>query len=681
MDVLLIAVFMQVLAGLGALAWSKSPRLATLVGAGGAIAASLLGLVPTLRVLCGGAVAPWQMGWDASHGAFRVEVDALSAFFLVPVLALSGLAALYGGPYLFAYRHEKSLGGPWFFFNLFVAGMVMVLVARTALLFLMAWEVMSLAAYFLVTLEHEKAEARYAGWVYLIATHLGAACLFLTFLLLANPVANAANASGSSHDAGLQFDAFRGNHLDPMWAGILFVLALVGFGAKAGFVPFHVWLPEAHAAAPSHVSALMSGVMIKMGLYGLLRVLTFLGPPQAWWGPTLAVLGLLTALIGICLALQQRDIKRVLAYSSIENMGLIGLALGVGLTGLARNELGVAVLGITAALLHVWNHALMKGLMFFCAGSVVHAAGTRDMERLGGLLKRMPWTGGVMLLGAVALAALPPLNGFAGKWLMYLSLMRTGVASADVHGLTALLAVGLLALIGGLAALTFLRLIGIVLLGTPRSDAAGQAHEASPGMIGPMLVLAALCVGVAVAPVLIADLFLGVADQIYGWEPGRALRELDDADTPLEIVGNVNGWLLFVLGASALAVMAWLRKSVPATGPTWGCGYARPTARMQYTGRSFAHIIAESLLPRFLRPRTSRQPPQGLFPARSGFAAENPDPASERVYVPLFRRLADSLTRLRVLQQGKVNVYLIYVFLTVVLALAWMTVRRWWAVS
>jgi formate hydrogenlyase subunit 3/multisubunit Na+/H+ antiporter MnhD subunit len=672
MDVLLSAVLILVLAGLGALACAKSPRLATLVGAGGAGLACLLGLVPTLRILCGGAAESLQLGWDASHGAFLVAIDALSAFFLLPVLGLSALAAVYGGPYLFAYRHEKSLGAPWFFFNLFVAGMVMVLVARTALLFLMAWEVMSLAAYFLVTFEHEKAEARYAGWVYMIATHLGGAFLLLTFVLL----------GWHADNASLTFEAFRSMPtLDPAWTGVLFVLALVGFGAKAGFVPFHVWLPEAHAAAPSHVSALMSGVMIKMGLYGLLRVLTFLGPPEPWWGSTLAILGLLTALIGISLALQQRDIKRVLAYSSIENMGLIGLALGIGLIGLARDKPALAVLGITAALLHAWNHSLMKGLMFFGAGSVAHASGTRDMEKLGGLMKRMPWTGAAMLFGAVALAALPPLNGFLGKWLMYLSLMQTGFASADVHGLAAQLAVGVLALIGGMAALTFLRLIGIVLLGAPRSDAAQQAHEAPLGILGPMFVLVTLSVSVAVAPLVAANLFLGVADQVTGWQPGRALRELDAADAPLDTVGNINGWLLLILGAGALMVVAWLRKSVPATGPTWGCGYAAPTVRMQYTGRSFAQMIAEHLLPRFLRPRTSRQPPQGLFPPRSGFAAESPDPVSEGVYVPFFRRWADAFTRLRFLQQGRVNVYLIYVFLTVVLALTWMTVRRWWSVS
>ena len=295
---------------------------------------------PTLRVLLGGDAESIRIAWDQPHGQFHVQLDALSAFFLLPVLGLSALAAIYGSSYLFAYRHEKSLGAPWFFFNLFVAGMVMVLVARTALLFLMAWEVMSLAAYFLVTFEHEKPEVCWAGWVYLIATHLGATFLFLAFLLL-----------GSVQEGpSVGFDRLRELPApSAAWSGLIFVLALIGFGAKAGFVPFHVWLPEAHPAAPSHVSALMSGVMIKMGLYGMLRVLTFLGPPPLWWGMTLAILGLLTALVGIALALQQRDLKRVLAYSSIENMGLIGLACSASdWRGVSLGNPAVAVLGVTA---------------------------------------------------------------------------------------------------------------------------------------------------------------------------------------------------------------------------------------------------------------------------------------------------------------------------------------------
>ena len=247
---------------------------------------------------------------------------------------------------------------------------------------------------------------------------------------------------------------------------------MIGFGAKAGFVPFHVWLPEAHPAAPSHVSALMSGVMIKMGLYGLLRVVSFIGPPAPWWGLSLGALGLLTALVGISLALYQRDMKRVLAYSSIENMGLIGLALGVGLFGSATGQSAVAALGTSAGLLHIWNHALMKCLMFFAAGSVLHGTGTKDLEKLGGVAKRMPWTGVAMIIGAVAISALPPLNGFVSKWLMYLSLMKYGLATSGGRGLTALLAVGVLALVGGLAGIAFVRLTGIALLGSPRSDAA-----------------------------------------------------------------------------------------------------------------------------------------------------------------------------------------------------------------
>jgi formate hydrogenlyase subunit 3/multisubunit Na+/H+ antiporter MnhD subunit len=552
--------------------------------------------------------------------------------------------------------------------------MVLVLIARTVLLFLMAWEVMSLAAYFLVTFEHDKPEARRAGWTYLIAAHLGAAFLILALLIL------------GWHAGRLEFDGIGDTAaLGAGWAGLVFLLAVVGFGTKAGFVPFHVWLPEAHAAAPSHVSALMSGVMIKMGLYGLLRILTLLGPPAAWWGPTLALLGLFTALVAITLALQQRDIKRVLAYSSIENMGLIGLALGIGLTARSQGQPEIAALGMTAALLHTANHTLMKGLMFLAAGSVLHGAGTRDMEQLGGLLRRMPWTGATMVVGAVALAALPPLNGFTSKWLMYLGLIRAGFAQTGGVSLVTLLAIGLLAVIGGLSAVTFLRLIGIVLLGNPRSDNILEAHESSPWLLGPMVVLAILCVGVAIVPYVVIEPLLGVADTVFGWDAGAARRHLDLEQTPLDIIGTVNAWVLALMAAGGILMAVWLRKQSPAEGATWGCGYARPTAKMQYTGRSFAEMMAEHLLPRFLRPRTHRAPPQGVFPGASEFAAETPDPVTEGVYQPFFRRWARRFSALRILQQGRIHIYLIYIFMVVVLALAWLTVRikvrAWWGVS
>lgn len=670
MQAILAALLILVLSGTIALLLSKCPRAATIIGAGGTVLGCLVGLVPTLGILLGASPQSLRVAWDASHGAFWVEADALSSFFLLPVFGLSALAAVYGGNYLLAYRQEKSLGAPWFFFNLFVAGMAMVLLARTALLFLVAWEVMSLAAYCLVTFEHEKAEVRKAGWVYLVATHLGVAFLFLAFVLLGR------------HAGGLEFEAFRTMpQLEAGSAGLIFLLAVIGFGAKAGFVPFHVWLPEAHPAAPSHVSALMSGVMIKMGLYGMLRFLTFLGQPALWWGPMLAGVGLLTGLVGIALALHGRDVKRVLAYSSIENMGLIGLALGVGLWGWASRLPLVAALGFTAGLLHIWNHALMKGLMFFAAGSILHATHSKDMEQLGGLMKRMPWTGGSMLAGAVAIAALPPLNGFVSEWLMYLGLLKCGFATQGGHSLPAFFGVGLLALIGSLAAVAFVRLTGIVLLGSPRSEAAKHAHESSPWMLGPMVVLVFLCLTSAIFPHAVTGWMSGAIGQVLSREAWYALVERQRSEAPLSVVGSINAAALIAIASGMLGLLAWSRRGVQGQGATWGCGYNMPTVRMQYTARSFAEMIAEQLLPHFLRPHTARRAPRGLFPAAGDFRSDSPDPISEKVYEPFFRRTAEHFSRLRILQQGKLHVYLVYILLAVVIGLAWVSLRTWWTVS
>jgi hydrogenase-4 component B len=413
-----------------------------------------------------------------------------------------------------------------------------------------------------------------------------------------------------------------------------------------------------------------------MGLYGLLRVLTFLGAPGPWWGLLLASLGLLTALVGISLAVQQRDTKRVLAYSSIENMGLIGVALGVSLWCAASAMPAAAAMAMAAGLLHIWNHALMKGMMFLAAGSVLHATGTKDMEKLGGLMKRMPWTGTAMMLGAAALSALPPLNGFVSEWLLYLSLMKCGLTTTGGPGLTAFLTVGLVALVGGLAAITFVRLAGVVLLGSPRSEAAARAHESSRWMLAPMVILVLLCLTVAVIPKTVTGLLPGPMDQILGAGAGQAFLMMERSEAPLGTLGYLNGWTLIALGTTAAFSLALSRSSSRTDGPTWGCGYRMPTVRMQYTGRSFAQMIAENALPRLVRVRTTFLAPRGLFPSRSQFGAHCADPVSERLYKPAFRHWADRCARLRILQQGNVHVYLVYMVLTVVLALAWVSIRR-----
>ena len=416
MAVLLWSLILLLLSGVGAVLLSRAPKVASIVGAFGSSLACAVALPITVRILATGGQQSERFAWDSVHGPFVIGIDALSAFFLLPVLALSCLAAIYGFDYMRSHRRQGNLGGAWFFYCLFVAGMILVLLARTTVLFLVAWEVMSVAAFALVTFEHEKEEVRRAGWIYLIAAHIGVAALLAAFLLL------------GSQAESLDFAAFKHlNTLTPSSANLVFVLALIGFGTKAGLVPLHVWLPEAHPAAPSHVSALMSGVMIKMGIYGLLRFASFLGEPAAWWGVCLAVLGLLSGLVGISLAVSQRDLKRALAYSSIENIGLIVFSLGLGLWGMSKHQPSIAVLGLTAALLHVWNHSAMKGLLFLAAGSVVHGTGTKDFERLGGLMRRLPWTSTAILIGSVAISALPPLNGFVSEWLMYLGLLKCGL--------------------------------------------------------------------------------------------------------------------------------------------------------------------------------------------------------------------------------------------------------------
>jgi formate hydrogenlyase subunit 3/multisubunit Na+/H+ antiporter MnhD subunit len=655
MGLVLLAVAILVASAVVALAASRAPRLATALGAAAVVVACALAIPPAVRALTRGTLTEVTHAWAVPAGALAAGLDPLSAVFLIPLLALSALAAVYGREYLLAYAPRKSLGPPTFFFNLLVASMIGVLIAREGLLFIFAWEVMTLTSYALVVFEYEDATVQRAGWVYLIAAHVGVACLFAMFLLLGR-------ASGS-----LAFSAFA----TPTAPLIVFLLALVGFGIKAGIVPLHVWLPEAHAAAPSHVSALMSGVLIKMGLYGLLRVMSF-SPLAVWWGPTLLWLGIAGALVGISLALYQRDLKRVLAYSSIENIGLILVGLGVGFWGASHGQARLAAFGFAGGLLHVWNHALMKGLLFLSAGSVLHGAGTKDIERLGGLMKRMPTTGTLMVLGATAIAGLPPLNGFVGEWLMYLGLIHGGMQTDRAHNISMLLAVGLVALVGGLAVLCFVRLVGIVLLGSPRGEAAAHAHESSPWMTVPMLILAAASVVVAAQPSRVVAAFALVTAQLGGPATAEALAAVTRSTT---IIGAaaITIWIaLAVVGAILV-----LRARTRAQDQTWGCGYAAPTARMQYTGRSFSEMLAERLLPAPLRPRVDERPPEAIFPRQGELSSDTIDPFTRGLYQPFLARWADRFARLRWLQQGILHIYILYILVVLVIALGWTSLRAW----
>ncbi len=658
-DMLLVLLAVSILLSSGLISFflGRNPRHATVVGAGGAVLGCLIGLVPTVSVLWTGRLETLRREWDVPFGSFFVQVDALSGFFLLPILALSVAAALYGSRYLMAYRARKNLGSSWFFFNLLVASMVLVAVARNGVLFLVAWEVMSLASFFLVTFEDERESVREAGWTYLVATHLGTAFLLALFLLLGRQ-------TGS-----LDFDRIAASPLSgAAGAGVAFLLALIGFGTKAGFMPFHVWLPEAHPAAPSHVSALMSGVMIKTGIYGLLRTLTFLGEPAAWWGWLLIGIGLASGILGVLFALAQHDLKRLLAYHSVENIGIIALGLGTGLIGLALHQPVLAVLGLGGGLLHVLNHALFKGLLFLGAGAVAHATGTRDIDSLGGLIRRMPWTASLFLVGAVAICGLPPLNGFVSEFLIYLGAFK-GMGQPGVSVWSAGVIAGL-AIIGCLATACFTKAFGIVFLGEPRSECARQGHEVGWAMRAPMIALALGCVTVGFCAPQVVGAMKPVIVGITGLSDGEAARGLATATESLRSV--IPASVVFVLVVGFLLVLRrrlLAGREVTVSG-TWDCGYAQPTPRMQYTASSFAQPLTD-MFRFFLRTQHRLQAPEGFFPAHASLHTETEDLFHQKLYRPAFRGIEWLLLRLHWLQQGRVQFYILYVAATLLILLVW----------
>ncbi|RPJ61259.1 MAG: hypothetical protein EHM23_07495 [Acidobacteria bacterium] len=456
-------------------------------------------------------------------------------------------------------------------------------------------------------------------------------------------------------------------------ASLMFLLALVGFGAKAGIVPLHVWLPEAHPAAPSHVSALMSGVMIKTGVYGLLRALTFLGDPPAWWGWTLLIVGVTSGILGVLFALAQHDLKRLLAYHSVENIGIIFMGLGLGELGLSLNLGWLAVLGFAGCLLHVVNHALFKGLLFLGAGSVLKSAGSLEIDDLGGLSKRMPWTATLFLVGSVAICGLPPLNGFISEMLIFLGGFEAVAVGGTSGVLSGLVVIAGLALISGLAIACFTKAFGIVFLGEPRSETARMAAPLGHRWIlrVPMLVLAVACLAIGLG----APLLLPVLSTVISVVAPRIPASPDAmAATAGYLQKSV---LVFALLAVLCGLLAALRRwllsgRAVAVSVTWDCGYARPTARMQYTASSFARPIT-TLFQRVLRTKVHLDMPPGLFPGKAAFSTETPDAFLQTVYGRLFGTGARLIAALRWLQHGNIHIYVLYIALALLGLLFWMT--------
>ncbi len=479
---------------LAAALFSRMRGVSLTISAVGCVAAALAGIPAAAGQLLGAPVA--RVRWTTPLGAEgALALDPLAAWFLITVLFVGAACALYGRRSLLA--SDRAVGVQAACFPLIVLAIAVVVLAADAITFLMAWELMTVLSFLLVTWEHERPDVRSAGLLYLVLTHAGTTCLLAFFAVLAA-------SSGTL--------LFSGMHA-PAHPAALFALAALGFGVKAGAWPFHVWLPAAHPVAPSHVSALLSGIVIKTGIYGLLRASLLLGPLPASCGLFLLGAGVVSALLGVLSALAQHELKRLLAYHSIENIGIILMGVGVGLAALSLHKPAVAALGFAGALLHVTNHALFKSLLFLAAGAVEKACGTLQIDRLGGVLRRMPRTGLLFALGAAAISGLPPLNGFVSELLVYFSLFGA-LALPPLFQASAVLSISVLACVGGLAAACFAKATGAVFLGTARSPI--EPHEAPAAMVGPMAILGAACVGIGLAGPLVIRLLERPAAQLAG---------------------------------------------------------------------------------------------------------------------------------------------------------------------
>ncbi len=619
------------------------------IGVLGIGAGSLLGLSDAVTKL-------WQTGtYSASFSylgtlSLAFKIDALSAFFLVAIFAVCLLAAIYSFHYMDKPSEALRTAANYLFFSLLAVSMALVVVADNMITFMLCWELMSLSSFFLVIYNYEVSANRKAGYLYFVFSQVGALFILAAFALIYSNSGGFGFAAAADLPDGVKM--------------AVFILAFIGFGSKAGVFPFHVWLPHAHPAAPSHISAVMSGVMIKTGIYGILRMYDMLNWHTPLFGYLVLVAGIVSGILGVVYALGQHDIKRLLAYHSVENIGIILIGIGIGMIGVAAGKPFMAVLGFAGGLLHVLNHAIFKSLLFMGAGMVLHKTGTGTIDLLGGLIKRMKITGTTFLIGSLAISGLPPFNGFVSEFLIYMGGFR-GVALGRVDFAAGLLAIISLAIIGGLALACFTKVVGVVFQGEPRSEQAQNVDEKGTLMLIPMLVLAAACVIIGIFP----GTFMIMAVK------GVSALKLGYGQLPLEpfisLAANITrGAALFFatfLVILALRTFLYRGKKVGRSG-TWGCGFTQPTVKMQYTGSSYVASILEFFRP--VAPLEETHPAiKGRFPAKTYYHSHVHDAAELQLERLIVRPVLWLFDRLRWLQHGDIHLYIGYILLAIVLLL------------
>jgi hydrogenase-4 component B len=648
--------------------WRK-PALCRYICCGSALAgASLGGLAAVLGILQGTPVR-----WSISSGipliAYSFNYDALASFFNLTLAILAGAVSIYSFSYLKEFEGKRNIGFFGFLLHLLLLSLTIVFTAANAFLFVIGWEVMALVSYGLVTFYHEDRETRRAGLLYIVMAHVDAGCLLLGFALLMQVSGSAEFAS--FHTAAAQLSISQ--------QAIAFVLFFLCFGIKAGVIPFHIWLPAAHPVAPSNISALLSGIVLKAGIYGMARIfLDGLGVLPSWAGLLVLIVGVASAVLGVLYALMDHDLKRLLAYHSIENIGIILIGLGAALVFRAAGHPQLAAVALIAAMFHTLNHAIFKCLLFLGAGSVLHSTGTRNMEELGGLIRPMPVTAFCFLIGAVAISGLPPLNGFVSEWLTYQSLLAGFGVTGGLTRILFPLAGSMLALTGALAAACFVKAFAITFLALPRGAKSSPVHEAPRSMLVGMGWLAFSCVALGLGATWFLPIFSTMNEQLLG---SRVGANLITARGWVLSVGTPHGGLvstsviaialLFLLIPAVVVVSIAGRRFARRRGPAWDCGLPGLSEENEYTATAFSKAL-RMIFSVLYQPRREIQAVFDVspyFPKAIHFESEIEPTFEKRLYEPLKDLLLRFATKMRAIQAGSIHAYLAYIFITLVLLL------------
>jgi len=647
MDLFFLSEILIIFGGVAALLLHRQFALMKMAAVLLICAGSLLGLYSSLVMLYSEVVATSFKYLNVFTLSFKI--DSLSAFFLAVIFTVSALGTLYSYHYLDNSNKALRIAANYLFFSLLIASMALVVTANNMITFMFCWEIMSLSSFFLVIYNYEEEENRKAGYLYFVFSHVGAMFIFAAFGLIYTYTGSFALSLNGELPESVKI--------------LVFVLSFIGFGSKAGVFPFHIWLPHAHPAAPSHISAVMSGVMIKTGIYGILRMYAILDSQTPILGNMVLIFGIISGILGVVYALGQHDLKRLLAYHSVENIGIILIGIGLGMIGVSSNNPTMAILGFTGGLLHVLNHALFKSLLFMGAGMVLHKTGTRSIDALGGLLKKMKVTGTTFLIGSLAISGLPPFNGFVSEFFVYMGGFN-GISMDRTPFVLSILAIVSLAIIGGLALACFTKVVGVVFQGEPRSPAAENVNEDGLTMLLPMGILAALCIIIGIFPEIFIRLSIKAVSTLG---PGHSHASI----APLiEMTGNITRYsLLFIavlLIIFAIRTLIYKGKTITQSG-TWGCGFTQPTVKMQYTGSSYAASILAFFKP-FAPLREDHPAIEGRLPEKTHYHSHIDDIA-ELHLDKITRPITFLFDKLHWIQHGDIHLYIGYILLAIILLL------------